>query len=258
MAQVGPTSARRPSSLQEHACVREGPAWVAAAESGPALIVVRAGGWFRRSRREDPYVLDAARIAVEMPGDGSETGHLDGATDLYDRLSLANSQALALVRALPALRSGPLEVSVGFVLEYARVTFPIRRHACGIGQSPADVLVDSLVRDGSDSAPRARAPLAEAIRARMAVGGAQPIARLAAAVGSRSHVSRSFARATGATLAQHRARLRVCEAIHALAATDASAGQIAAAVGFADHPHMTRSIKAATGCTPAQLRDHWS
>jgi len=68
------------------------------------------------------------------------------------------------------------------------------------------------------------------------------------------HLSRTFRRHFGCTIAEYQRRLRIEWARAKLVRSDESIGRIAIDAGFADHSEFTRRFVDQTGATPSQFR----
>ena len=78
---------------------------------------------------------------------------------------------------------------------------------------------------------------------------------VAEAVGSSPfHLSRTFKKATGKSITEHRTALRVRFVIDRLASGDDDLGRLAVEAGFYDHAHMTHVFRRRLGSPPSQLR----
>lgn len=68
------------------------------------------------------------------------------------------------------------------------------------------------------------------------------------------HLARTFKRATGTSLHQHRLQLRLHASLELLRDTDDEISSIALDLGFADHSHFTVSFRRRFGITPSAYR----
>ena len=68
------------------------------------------------------------------------------------------------------------------------------------------------------------------------------------------HLARTFKRATGVTLHQHRLALRLHASLELLRDTRDEIGEIALDLGFTDHSHFTVSFRRRFGVTPSAYR----
>jgi AraC-like DNA-binding protein len=81
------------------------------------------------------------------------------------------------------------------------------------------------------------------------------LAHIARAVGtSPFHLARTFKRATGVSLHQHRLKLRLHASLELLRDTREEISSIALDLGFADHSHFTVSFRRRFGVTPSAYR----
>ncbi|HEX6088487.1 MAG TPA: helix-turn-helix transcriptional regulator [Thermoanaerobaculia bacterium] len=81
------------------------------------------------------------------------------------------------------------------------------------------------------------------------------LTRIARAVGtSPFHLARTFKRATGVTLHQHRLALRLHASLELLRDTSDEISGIALDLGFTDHSHFTVSFRRRFGLTPSAYR----
>ena len=83
----------------------------------------------------------------------------------------------------------------------------------------------------------------------------ESLERIARAVGtSPFHLARTFKRAMGMTLHQHRLALRLHASLELLRDTRDDISRIAIDLGFADHSHFTMSFRRRFGVTPSAYR----
>ncbi len=102
--------------------------------------------------------------------------------------------------------------------------------------------------------PAQRGLVAEA-REALATNPMLTLSQLAAGLAvSAHHLSRTFSRATGRGVAQHRVQLRICAALDRLQEGERDLARLAPDLGFADHSHLARTLHRHTDRTPSELR----
>ena len=240
-------------------CHPPGPAGEPEVCESTALVLVRRGCFARwvDGRR---LTLCASTAYLQWPGQEQRFAHpaavgdectaiaLNAATfaDLFGEQRLLSDPELPLPAALTVLHRRILAAEDGderaeLALEVAANVAQIRhRRTRTLARRPLTPAHDRLVAEAREA---------------LATDPTLTLSRLAAQLSvSAHHLSRTFSRASGHGIAQHRIELRICAALDRLQEGEDNLARLAADLGFADHSHLTRTLHRYTHRTPSELR----
>jgi AraC-like DNA-binding protein len=241
-------------SVHAVACRDDHTGWSAVEPArGYGLVLVRSGGFRRRSRAGETFV-DPTLGYLTLPRAEEQFAHPAGGDDCT-----AVHVSAVLWAETVGERPTPdtVYVDAGIDLAHRLLRRAVARPEPDFGA--AERLVALLARVAGAPSTVARQDrrtvqsAREALRAgHPAATGLVPLARLLGV--SPYRLSRSFRALVGVPLTRYRNRLRVGAALDRLEqGTDDLAG-LAAELGFADQAHLTRTVRAHLGHTPGELR----
>ncbi|MGO9082263.1 MAG: helix-turn-helix transcriptional regulator [Streptosporangiaceae bacterium] len=238
-----------------------GPAGEPTVCASTGLVLVRRG-CFARWADGRHEVLCPTTAYLQQPGQEERFAHPAAGGDDCTAITLDAGIFADLFGEQPALRHRELPLPAALAVLHRRML------AAGQSDERAELALEIAANVAQIAHRRTRDParrpltpaqrrLAAEARAALASDPTLTLADLAARLSvSAHHLSRTFSRATGRGIAQHRIALRICAALDRLQEGEDNLARLAADLGFADHAHLTRTLHWHTNRTPSELRRH--
>lgn len=230
---------------------------------GHALVFVRRGQFVRQADGET-QILDPTMAYCMNPGEEQRYDHPNDHGDDCTALLMTPEVAAAVWGGDPELPRVALPTAPQLDLAHRVLLADARRstdrHA--LVERAHSLIATVLERhdqaralSGHRSSDARRRTMVSDAREALAANLDLSLTELARELAiSPHHLSRTFRRVTGETIARHRMRLRARAALERLAEGERDLGWLAADLGFADHSHLCRVLRSETGRTPSALR----
>lgn len=235
-----------------------------ALDEGYALILVRAGGFWREAQGVQRFI-DAGGGYLSHDGVEERFASPLRRGDVVTLVGMTEQAYDEQVAGVERCHGWHLSTTARFDLRHRELLAAARR---GIDRFEAQerlvILLESLPPRTNCLAGPSPRPATAAEHRRLVSAARQALsdghlsasldelARLAGS--SPHHLSRIFRRLTGRTITAYRNDLRVRAVLEELAAGAPDLSALAAAYGFADHAHLTRTVRRYAADTPAAIR----
>jgi AraC-like DNA-binding protein len=251
-------------TLEVHECLKPKGDWTPATPLDfHGLVLVRRGGFRVRLDDQDAFVGPSMAF-FEGPGKELQIRHPNDDGDLTTMFRFSELAAQRL--------TGATEFPTRPVTTQGWIDFAHRRLVAALSQGSdqfeaeeqlawlVGVLIESVApgrmttKRSSTRAGHQR--MVDTVREAISSNPASmDLPSVAALTGhSMFHVSRTFSRYTGQSLARFRNSVRAAIALERLEQGERDLAGLALHLGFTDQPHMTRVLRSEVGLSPARIR----